>query len=194
MERLACIAHGDLARRLALGRLDDATAMAAEASLAACPSCQAWWEASFAPAAALDPALTAGLRTVVLPARRPHHPASWLSLAATVVLSVGVGTLWLRGVGRDVPVETASIEAPVATTVSAPATVVQVAPAPAAPVEVAPEPATATARRPAAAISTLSFEAGAVVVASADPTPESDEVISAMSFESGALQVVGSST
>lgn len=88
-----CPAHGRLALDLALGRLDDAGAMRAEATRESCNACRQWWRMTFESDAAetVDRAVAAGLSTVVLPRRRQ----SWLWLAAAAAIVVALGSLLL---------------------------------------------------------------------------------------------------
>jgi len=90
-----CPDHGRLALDLALGRLDDETAARAEVVRTTCPVCREWWRTQLEgdEAVDVDVAVVAALDELELPTRRRGH--GWLAVAATVVMTLGVGSLWL---------------------------------------------------------------------------------------------------
>lgn len=101
-----CPDHGRLVLDLALGRLDDAAAMEAESISESCPICRAWWREQFESetAAVVDEAVAAGFSDLRLPERRRGH--RWMAAAAAVIMTLGVGSLWVAQ--RTAPVEEAA--------------------------------------------------------------------------------------
>jgi len=126
-----CPDHDRLVLDLALGRLDDEAAFAAEGVAGSCEVCRAWWQERFEGEAAdtVDEVVAATFDDLRLPARRRGH--GWMPVAAAVVLTVGASALWLaRDTGPEPPatVEVAAIQSidfenaelqPVATVTSA---------------------------------------------------------------------------
>jgi len=90
-----CPAHGRLVLDLALGRLDDETAVVADEALASCPVCREWWQEKFETedAAVVDKAVALVFSDLQLPVRRRNH--GWMAVAAAAVMTIGVGTLWM---------------------------------------------------------------------------------------------------
>lgn len=90
----SCPDHGRLVLDLALGRLDDDLAVDAEHALETCPGCRSWWHEHLEgdAAEAVDGAVATAFAGLELPARRR---GSWLAAAAVIVMTVGVGALWL---------------------------------------------------------------------------------------------------
>jgi hypothetical protein len=89
-----CPDHDRLVLDLALGRLEDAPAAAAEQVRESCPICSAWWrtELEGPAAAALDPVVNASIAAFEPPARR--RVLRWLPVAAAATLAVAAGLLW----------------------------------------------------------------------------------------------------
>ncbi len=108
-----CPDHGRLVLDLALGRLDDAGAAEAESVRDRCLVCHAWWRAELdgEVAAVVDGAVADALGRVELP--RPSRRTGWMAAAATVVMTLGVASLWLAQRPADtdatVPERTAAI-------------------------------------------------------------------------------------
>jgi hypothetical protein len=90
-----CPDHQRLVLDLALGRLDDEAAIAAESIGESCPVCRAWWQEQFDGGAAevVDDAVAAGFTDLKLPRRRSNR--GWMAAAAAVVMALGVGTIWV---------------------------------------------------------------------------------------------------
>jgi hypothetical protein len=90
-----CPDHGRLVLDLALGRLDDAAAFEAESISESCPVCREWWQEQFGSdsAAVVDEAVSVTFSDLQLPARRRGY--GWMAAAAAVVMSLGVGTIWV---------------------------------------------------------------------------------------------------
>jgi hypothetical protein len=139
MHAPSCPDHGRLVLDLALGRLDDETALEAELAAGSCPHCRSWWGDLFGGGelAVVDDAVAAALADLRLPGRRRGR--GWMALAAVVVMALGVTTLWLARRSAvepavpDAPVRMAVItsfdfEAPVSARATAP---FELAPAPA---------------------------------------------------------------
>jgi hypothetical protein len=91
-----CPNHGRLVLDLALGRLDDRSAIEAEAVRLSCPSCAAWWrsELETGAAAAVDEAVGSVFAAFQAPAR--SRVARWLPVAAAAALAAGAGLLWYQ--------------------------------------------------------------------------------------------------
>lgn len=89
-----CPNHGRLVLDLALGRLEDGPAAAAEEVRASCPICSAWWRAELeGPAATeLDTVLQSTIAEFMPPARR--RVARWLPVAAAATLAAAAGLFW----------------------------------------------------------------------------------------------------
>lgn len=91
-----CPDHGRLVLDLALGRLDDRTAIEAEAVRRECPSCAAWWRSELeAASVTVDQAVGAVFAAFEPPAR--SRAARWLPVAAAAALAVGAGVFWYQG-------------------------------------------------------------------------------------------------
>ena len=90
-----CPDHGRLLLDLALGRLDDAAAFEAESISESCPVCREWWREQFGSDAAdvVDEAVASTFSDLQLPARRRGY--GWMAAAAAVVMTLGVGTIWV---------------------------------------------------------------------------------------------------
>lgn len=90
-----CPDHGRLVLDLALGRLDDAAAIEAESISESCPICRAWWREQFESeaAAVVDAAVAATFSDLQLPERRRGY--GWMAAAAAVIMTLGVGSLWV---------------------------------------------------------------------------------------------------
>ena len=90
-----CPDHGRLVLDLALGRLDDAAAFEAESISESCPVCREWWREQFSSdaAAVVDEAVAVTFSDLQLPARRRGY--GWMAAAAAVVMTLGVGTIWV---------------------------------------------------------------------------------------------------
>lgn len=91
-----CPNHGRLVLDLALGRLDDRSAIEAEAVRLSCPSCAAWWQSELeaAGAVAVDEAVGSVFAAFQAPAR--SRVARWLPVAAAAALAAGAGVLWYQ--------------------------------------------------------------------------------------------------
>lgn len=91
-----CPNHGRLVLDLALGRLDDRSAVEAEAVLLSCPSCAGWWrtELEAAAAVAVDQAVGSVFADFQPPAR--SRVARWLPVAAAATLAAGAALLWYQ--------------------------------------------------------------------------------------------------
>ena len=91
-----CPDHGRLVLDLALGRLDDRSAVDAEAVRLSCPSCAAWWrsELEATAAVAVDEAVRSAFAAFQPPAR--SRVARWLPVAAALALAAGAGVLWYQ--------------------------------------------------------------------------------------------------
>ena len=96
MHAPACPDHGRLVLDLALGRLDDRTAVEAEAVRLACPACAGWWRSELegAAASAVDQAVASTFAAFQPPAAR--RTARWLPVAAAAALAAGAGLLWYQ--------------------------------------------------------------------------------------------------
>jgi hypothetical protein len=92
----ACPDHGRLVLDLALGRLDDQSAFAAEAARLSCPECAAWWRSQLEGAAApsVDKAVGTAFASFQPPAS--SRVARWLPVAAAATLAAGAGLLWYQ--------------------------------------------------------------------------------------------------
>jgi hypothetical protein len=90
-----CPDHGRLVLDLALGRLDDGASVTAESLSESCPVCREWWREQFDSdaAATVDKAVAATFSDLRLPARRRGY--GWMAAAAAVVMSLGVGSIWM---------------------------------------------------------------------------------------------------
>ena len=90
-----CPDHGRLVLDLAMGRLEDAAALEAESASTSCPVCRGWWLERFegGPAGVVDEAVAATFSNLQLPARRRGY--GWMAAAAAVVMTFGVGTIWM---------------------------------------------------------------------------------------------------
>jgi hypothetical protein len=110
-----CPEHGRLVLDLAQGRLDDAAAERAELVSESCPVCAAWWREQFegSDAAVIDRAVAGVIDDLRLPTRRRRR--GWMAAAAAIVMSLGVGTIWVSQRGATIdevpPPKTASIQA-----------------------------------------------------------------------------------
>ena len=97
-----CPEHHNLVHELALGQLDDARAVRAEALRVDCDHCRGWWDATFAGEAfaAVDQSAESAFATFRAPAKRRY---GWLAAAAALVLTVGIGSmsLLLRDTGTE---------------------------------------------------------------------------------------------
>jgi len=91
-----CPNHGRFVLDLALGRLDDRSAVEAEAVLLSCPSCAGWWRTELEAAAAVtvDQAVGSVFADFQPPSR--SRVARWLPVAAAVALAAGAGVLWYQ--------------------------------------------------------------------------------------------------
>jgi len=95
-----CPDHGRLVLDLALGRLDDAAVFEAETISESCPVCREWWREQFCGdvAAVVDEAVAVTFSDLQLPRRRRVY--GWMAAAAAVVMTLGVGTIWVsQGTG-----------------------------------------------------------------------------------------------
>jgi hypothetical protein len=94
MRAPACPDHGRLVLDLALGRLDDRSAVAAEAIRLSCPECAGWWRSELegAAASAVDQAVGSAFAAFQPPAS--SRVARWLPVAAAATLAAGAGLLW----------------------------------------------------------------------------------------------------
>jgi len=94
MHAPACPDHGRLMLDLALGRLDDRSAVEAEAVRLACPTCAGWWRSELegAAASAVDQAVGSAFASFQPPAS--SRVARWLPVAAAATLAAGAGLLW----------------------------------------------------------------------------------------------------
>jgi hypothetical protein len=95
-----CPDHGRLVLDLALGRLDDPAALEAEVVSESCPVCRAWWQEQFEGVAAevVDEAVATAFGDLQLPGRRRGY--RWMAAAAAVIMTLGVGTIWMsQGMG-----------------------------------------------------------------------------------------------
>jgi len=92
----ACPDHGRLVLDLALGRLDDPSAFAAEAVRLSCPECAGWWRSELegTAAAAVDQAVGSAFSSFQPPAS--SRVARWLPVAAAATLAAGAGLLWYQ--------------------------------------------------------------------------------------------------
>lgn len=90
-----CPEHGRLVLDLALGRLDDDSAVLAEETLTSCPVCRDWWRTQFEgeDAALIDEAVASVFDEFQPPVRRRSH--GWIAVAAAAVMTIGVGALWM---------------------------------------------------------------------------------------------------
>jgi len=90
-----CPEHGRLVLDLALGRLDDGASVTAESLSESCPVCREWWREQFDSdaAASVDEAVAAVFSDLRLPARRRGY--GWMAAAAAVVMTLGVGSIWV---------------------------------------------------------------------------------------------------
>lgn len=90
-----CPDHGRLVLDLAMGRLDDAASFEAESISESCPVCREWWQEQFGSdaAATVDEAVAATFSDLHLPARRRGY--GWMAAAAAVVMTLGVGSIWM---------------------------------------------------------------------------------------------------
>lgn len=88
-----CPTHHRLMLDLALGRLDDGSAAEAERARVECPSCSAWWRASFegADAQRLDAVLADAFADFEPSSRRVGR---WLPVAAAAALAVTAGVVY----------------------------------------------------------------------------------------------------
>ena len=101
-----CPDHGRLVLDLALGRLDDVAAFEAETISESCPVCREWWREQFCGdvAAVVDEAVAVTFSDLQLPRRRRGY--GWMAAAAAVVMTLGVGTIWVsQGTGSLAEVE-----------------------------------------------------------------------------------------
>lgn len=95
MTHPTCPDHGRLVLDLALGRLDDASAARAEEARTSCSVCRRWWREQLSGSAVkpVDDAVAKAFAELELPARRSSR--RWMAVAAAVVMTVGVGLLWM---------------------------------------------------------------------------------------------------
>jgi len=178
-----CPDHGRLVLDLALGRLDDAAALEAESISESCPVCREWWQEQFSSdaAAVVDEAVAVTFSNLQLPARRRGY--GWMAAAAALVMTLGVGTIWVsQGKGsmdevaapRVASIQTLTFEPSDAT-----AEFVLIG---------APDPEPVPVERPAA-LEPLVEE---IVIAAASPAEvvvaRPSEVLFAGGFESGGLE------
>jgi hypothetical protein len=91
-----CPNHGRLVHDLALGRLDERSAIEAESVRLSCPSCAGWWrsELEAVAAVAVDEAVGSVFAAFQAPAR--SRVARWLPVAAAAALAAGAGVLWYQ--------------------------------------------------------------------------------------------------
>jgi hypothetical protein len=96
-----CPRHRRLVLDLALGRLDGARAVAAEAARIGCPICGAWWSECFAGTEArlVDDAVEKAFVEFHAPSGTARR--ALVAVAAILVLAAGLGLLWL--VQRSAP-------------------------------------------------------------------------------------------
>jgi hypothetical protein len=93
MRRLACSAHDRMVWDLALGRLSDAAAEAAEQARATCPTCAAWWREELEGDAVAAVELAVGAELARFSPPRRHALPWWLAAAAVLVLALALGML-----------------------------------------------------------------------------------------------------
>jgi hypothetical protein len=96
MHAPACPNHGRLVLDLALGRLDDRSAVEAEAVRLSCPSCAGWWRSELEAAAALTVDLAVGSVFAAFQPPAASRAARWLPVAAAAALAAGAGVLWYQ--------------------------------------------------------------------------------------------------
>jgi|GEM_PF-2019288 len=112
-----------MVRDLALGRLDNDSALRAEEALAACTVCGQWWDETFAgdAFAEVEEAVAGAIADFAPPRATRRFATGFLAAAAVLLLGLGVATIARRA---SVPVPrvaegTATLEASEATLVAA---------------------------------------------------------------------------
>jgi hypothetical protein len=90
-----CPGHGKLVLDLALGRLEGARALDAEAARIGCPSCGVWWSECLAGTEArlVDDAVEKAFVEFHAPSGTARRAV--VAAAAILVLAAGLGLLWL---------------------------------------------------------------------------------------------------
>ncbi len=100
MDAPQCNEHSRLVLDLALGRLDDNAAERAETALQSCPVCRSWWSQHMESPAAqvVAAAVSEELTRFQAPSQRRH----WWAMAAAVLLTLAVVSLWQLAPGGPV--------------------------------------------------------------------------------------------
>ncbi len=106
-----------MVRDLALGRLDDQSALRAEETLSTCPTCSRWWEVTLegGAAAEVDTAVASAIASFRPPAAIHRFRTAFLAAAAMLLIGLGISTV-TRHTPTPVPNATDEIVASVETT------------------------------------------------------------------------------
>lgn len=105
-----------MVRDLALGKLDDESALRADEALAACTVCSRWWDETFAgdAFAEVDEAVAGAVAAFAPPRATRRVATGFLAAAATLVIGLGIATV-TRHTPAPVPTVSDEIAASVGT-------------------------------------------------------------------------------